>query len=253
MFFTQSSAHCQTETSHQAGAQQLSTVTSWWATSTTAGPAPAGSSTGRGPPGPPYCDPSDQDPPGPSPPDCDPGPPNDGLNRDGPLDDPLGDNPSNPGNPPPDHDPDHDSDGGPPEDDDRPWDMQVDLANVIAALAYQVAYPHTQHSKVWEPDQFDGSNSWKLQSFLVQCQLNFNDRVSTFASDKSEVNYVLSFLKGMALNWFEPDLLRIQEGGDPPPWIHNYPPFILELHTNFGPHDPIGDTEADFICAIRSV
>ena len=245
MSFTQASTYHQTETSHWAGAQQLPTVTSRWATSTTAGPAPAGSSTGRGPPGPPDCDPLDQGPPGPSPPDCDQGPPNDGPDRDGPPNDPPGDNPSNPGNPPPDHDPDDDGDHGPPEDDNPPWDTQVDLANAILALAYQVAHPHTQHSKVREPDQFDGSNSQKLQSFLMQCQLNFNDWVSTFASDKSKVNYVLSLLKGMALDWFEPNLLRIQEGGDPPPWIDDYPSFISELCTNFRPHNPIGDAEAD--------
>jgi len=85
---------------------------------------------------------------------------------------------------------------------------------------------------------------------LVQCQLNFNDRVSAFASDKAKFNHVLSFLKGTALDWFEPTLLKIQEGGFPPDWIDDYPAFVSELCTNFGPHDPVGDTEAD-IKALR--
>jgi hypothetical protein len=107
--------------------------------------------------------------------------------------------PPGPPNPDPDNgDGDGDGDGNDHDDDDH--DLRGDLANAIAALANSVARPRTQHSKVQEPDQFDGSDSRKLQSFLVQCQLNFNDRVTAFASDKAKVNYVLSFLKGMALD-----------------------------------------------------
>src|SRR5437879_307411 len=53
---------------------------------------------------------------------------------------------------------------------------------------------------------------------------------------------MLLFLKGMALSWFEPNLLN-PTPGDLPLWADNYQEFILELMTNFGPHDPIGDAE----------
>ncbi|KIK80540.1 hypothetical protein PAXRUDRAFT_15732 [Paxillus rubicundulus Ve08.2h10] len=46
----------------------------------------------------------------------------------------------------------------------------------------------------------------------------------------------------MALEWFEPDL----QMGDPtlhPDWMDDYQEFALELQTNFGPDDPIGDAE----------
>jgi hypothetical protein len=46
-------------------------------------------------------------------------------------------------------------------------------------MTSNIGQPHTQHSKVQEPNQFDGSDSWKLQSFLVQCQLKFNDQVQS--------------------------------------------------------------------------
>jgi len=162
MSFTQASTHRQTETSRRAGNEQLPTVTARRATSITTGPAPAGSSAGGGPPGPP------PGPPGPGPPDRDQDPPDGNL--------------GNPGGAPPDPDDD---------DDDDEQDIRDNLADAISALANSVARPHTQHSKVREPDQFD---SRKLRSFLVQCQLNFNDQVTAFASDKSKVNYVLSFL-----------------------------------------------------------
>jgi hypothetical protein len=49
----------------------------------------------------------------------------------------------------------------------------------------------------------------------------------------------------MALDWFEPTLLQIQEGGFAPVWFENYPAFVTELCNNFRPHDPVGDAEAD--------
>jgi hypothetical protein len=225
MSFARTETQWTTENSCWASDQGLPTVTARQTTTTSTGLAPARFTAGNGPPNPP------PGPPGPpSPPNPNPG------------------NPGNPGGAPPNPDPDNgddngDGDGKNRDDDDH--DLQNNLADAITALANSVARPRTQHSKVREPNQFDGSDSQKLWSFLVQCQLNFNDWVSAFASDKAKVNYVLSFLKGTALDWFEPALLKIQEGGFPPNWIDDYPAFVSELCTNFGPHDPISDAEAD--------
>ena len=38
-------------------------------------------------------------------------------------------------------------------------------------------------TKVREPDTFDGTDPRKLRAFLVQCELNFQDRPKAFASD----------------------------------------------------------------------
>jgi hypothetical protein len=46
----------------------------------------------------------------------------------------------------------------------------------------------------------------------------------------------------MALEWFEPDLLS-GDLNDQPDWMDDYSAFMLELQTNFGPHDPVGDAE----------
>ena len=94
-------------------------------------------------------------------------------------------------------------------------------------------------SKVQEPDVFDGSDTRKLQAFLVQCQLNFNSKPWAFWTDASKVNYMISYLKGTALDWFEPGLMS----DDPPDWISNYSEFTSKLKQNFGPHDPKGDME----------
>jgi hypothetical protein len=46
----------------------------------------------------------------------------------------------------------------------------------------------------------------------------------------------------MALEWFEPDLLL--DGLSPhPDWMDDYSEFMLELQTNFRPHDTSGDAE----------
>ncbi|KAG6327963.1 hypothetical protein ID866_11126 [Astraeus odoratus] len=52
----------------------------------------------------------------------------------------------------------------------------------------------------------------------------------------------LSFLKGIALTWFEPDLLNAIPG-DEPTWADDYSEFVIKLTTNFGPHGPVSDAE----------
>jgi len=53
--------------------------------------------------------------------------------------------------------------------------------------------------------------------------------------------YALSYLKGTALDWFEPGLLR----PNPPDWLDDFDDFISELQNNFRPHDPEGKAEAE--------
>jgi len=99
------------------------------------------------------------------------------------------------------------------------------------------------HTKVREPDTFDGTDPCKLRAFLVQCELNFQDRPKAFASDRARVTFAQSYLKGMALEWFEPDLLNSANPRARPLWMDNYAQFVSELKSNFGPHDPVGDAE----------
>ena len=82
----------------------------------------------------------------------------------------------------------------------------------------------------------------KLCTFLMQCKLNFQDCPKSFDNDRTKVIYAQSYLKGMALDWFEPKLLL----GNPQfhlLWMDNYSSFMHELHSNFGPHDPVSDAE----------
>ena len=61
--------------------------------------------------------------------------------------------------------------------------------------------------------------------------------------DCTKVTFMQSYLKGMALEWFESNLLQMKNPMLHPAWMDNFHKFTLELQTNFGPHDPIRDVE----------
>ena len=83
-----------------------------------------------------------------------------------------------------------------------PYDALPDLAKAFGQLADSLnntRKPSIQ-ARVREPDQFDGSDTHKLQLFLTQCLLNFRNHPDAFTDDSAKVTYVLSFLHGTALN-----------------------------------------------------
>jgi hypothetical protein len=55
--------------------------------------------------------------------------------------------------------------------------------------------------------------------------------------------YILSFLRGMALDYFNADILG-ENDGTVPYWDGNFPLFIEELELQFGPYDSVADAEA---------
>ncbi|KAG6326280.1 hypothetical protein ID866_12809 [Astraeus odoratus] len=130
------------------------------------------------------------------------------------------------GNDPDPNDPDND-DGGDndtpdPDTEDNPL---LVLTNTISCLSHAIrCRPEDSgavHTKVCEPDTFDSTDPKKLHEFLVQCKLNFHDRPQAFCSDVQKVSFALSFLKGIALTWFKPDLLNAIPGAEPT-WADDY-------------------------------
>src|SRR6266581_4192976 len=129
--------------------------------------------------------------------------------------------------------------------------MFAQLSQAVNLLAWNATTGHPavpppdppQRTKVRKPDQFDSSDLQKLQVFLVQCELNFQDCPNAFNTGCTKVIYMQSYLKGMALNWFEPKLLLGPNPQFHPCWMDDYPEFVQELKSNFGPHDPVGNAE----------
>jgi hypothetical protein len=157
-----------------------------------------------------------------------------------------------PGGGPPDDDDDDDPWGDPNNDadddednlnpQDRVFLRLSEAINNLARNSRTSSASEDSKAKVREPDTFDGSDPRKLRAFFVQCELNFQSKPRAFRTDRAKVTFAQSYLKGMALEWFEPDLLSGDDYNHPD-WMDDYSEFMLELQTNFGPHDPVGDAE----------
>ena len=168
-----------------------------------------------------------------------------------PRDEPLySDDPNNnPDNNPDDNDLFNDNQYDAKYEDDIeqvPHDTLVQLTSAISSLTHSTCHPTSKsapHTKVWELDQFDKTDPCKLQTFLVQCKLNFQDHPKAFIIDHTKVTFVQSYLKGMALEWFEPDLLQMEDPALKLNWMNDFKEFILELQTNVRPHDLVRDVE----------
>ena len=61
--------------------------------------------------------------------------------------------------------------------------------------------------------------------------------------DRSKITFAQSYLKGMALEWFEPDLLDTGDLANCLCWMDNWTAFVAELQSTFGPHNPVADAE----------
>ncbi|KIO10670.1 hypothetical protein M404DRAFT_128725 [Pisolithus tinctorius Marx 270] len=123
------------------------------------------------------------------------------------------------------------------------------LDNLTSAIKLLACNAHTtpepsSRTRLHEPNTFDGTNPKKLHAFFIQCKLNFQDQPWAFRTDHAKVIFAQSYHKGMALEWFKPDLLGLNNPNDRPLWMDSWREFILELQTTFGPHDLVADAES---------
>ncbi|KIN99141.1 hypothetical protein M404DRAFT_30604 [Pisolithus tinctorius Marx 270] len=134
-----------------------------------------------------------------------------------------------------------------PDPDTEPAVMVFDsLAKAIKLLAHnaRTSPESSSRTKLHEPNTFDGTDPKKLRAFFIQCELNFQDHPRAFRTDHTKVIFAQSYLKGMALEWFEPDLLGLDDPDNWPLWMDSWREFVLELQTTFGPHNPVTDAES---------
>jgi len=115
--------------------------------------------------------------------------------------------------------------------------------NCLSCSSHHTSDSSSSRAKVREPDTFDGTDPKKLWTFLVQCELCFQDHAKAFCQDRARVMFAQSYLKGMTLEWFEPDLLNSGNPADHPRWMDSWVHFVMELQSTFGPHDPVADAE----------
>ena len=117
-------------------------------------------------------------------------------------------------NPGPNPDPDGGDGGGPPDDDgDHSSDDAEDEAlnrsykDDLAIIAKHVVDKDGGNIKVRVPDTFNGSDPDKLRDFILGCRLYFRGNKRAFRSEANQVTFAISYLRGTALDHFEPYIL----------------------------------------------
>ena len=115
--------------------------------------------------------------------------------------------------------------------------------NCLSKSSHCTNNSSSSHAKVRELDTFDGTDPKKLRTFLVQCELCFQDCPKAFHQDRAKVTFTQSYLKGMTLEWFELDLLDPGAPAQWPRWMDSWVHFVAELQKTFSPHDPVADAE----------
>src|SRR3979490_1421731 len=118
-----------------------------------------------------------------------------------------------------------------------------DVLDAIIELGRTAQQHHQdgQAAQIQEPDTFDGTDPKKLKGFIFLCNMNLHMRPNTFTNDRQKINYMIWFLKGSALDCFEPYLT-----GDPqtePGWTTNLDAFIDELQINFSSWEEQAEAE----------
>ena len=136
-------------------------------------------------------------------------------------------------------DPEEGSNRGTPSPDDPPPNLAQAILLMTNELRRREDQPPAHRAKAKEPDTFDGSDPKKLNNFILLCNLYFRNNPAYF-DDEPKVTFALSYLRGTALEYFEPSIL---DSNDTPDWMDDWSAFLRTLRVQFGPIDPTADAE----------
>lgn len=102
--------------------------------------------------------------------------------------------------------------------------------------------PMDERVQIRDPDVFTGESPHALQSFFGQCELVFQAKPGTYASDRSKIIYMASNFRKTAQVWWQQFALH---PSDPPAlFLLNYSEFKRELQKQFGAKDVDGSARA---------
>ncbi|MBW0543976.1 hypothetical protein O181_083691 [Austropuccinia psidii MF-1] len=119
------------------------------------------------------------------------------------------------------------------------------MANIQAASSSESSRPPAFKTICMKaPECFDGTQPFKVRSFIQSCQLIFHNDLANFSQDRKKVLYATSFLIGRAAKWIEPYLsnLTIQ---DPSYLLNSWKLFESQLFTLFGDTYEFRKSEAE--------
>ena len=96
--------------------------------------------------------------------------------------------------------------------------------------------PHTR-VKTCNPNAYDSTDLSKLCAFLSQCCLTFRSCPNNFINNQIKITYVVSWLKGTTLCWYEPNLNLPDD--KLPDFTVYWPAFEEALKATFSKPDPV--------------
>jgi len=118
-----------------------------------------------------------------------------------------------------------------------------ELQAVLVALARQlINRPQKKLRVIKEPDPFSRGGPEELCAFVFQCQIYFRACEGEFTDDANKVFFAISYLRGIALDYFEPFI-------NEPDLYHNldfledWSAFVQKLSNIFGSYSPENDDE----------
>ncbi|MBW0548239.1 hypothetical protein O181_087954 [Austropuccinia psidii MF-1] len=94
------------------------------------------------------------------------------------------------------------------------------------------------------PECFDGTQPFKVRSFIQLCRLIFHNDPPHFSQYRKKVLYATSFLIGRASKWIEPYLSNLTNQ-DPSYLLNSWKLFESQLFTLFGDPNEVRKAAAD--------
>jgi len=110
----------------------------------------------------------------------------------------------------------------------------LELQAILLAIARQSnPQPQKKLRVIKEPDPFSGGSPDKLRAFIFQCQIYFHAYDREFTDDAKKVFFAISYLRGIALDYFEPFI------NEPDPYhnldfLKDWSAFVQKLSNIFG-------------------
>ncbi|MBW0587919.1 hypothetical protein O181_127634 [Austropuccinia psidii MF-1] len=119
------------------------------------------------------------------------------------------------------------------------------MANLEAASSSEASRPPAfKTASMKAPECFDGTQPFKVRSFIQSCQLIFHNYPASFAQDRKKFLYATSFLIGRASKWIEPYLSNLTNQ-DPNYLLKSWKLFEFHLFTLFGDPNEVRKAEAE--------
>ena len=113
------------------------------------------------------------------------------------------------------------------------------LANTLNSNQTPGPNTNSRGTKARIPDTFSGTEPDKLNNFLFQCHLYFHANTVQFDMDIVKINFTMTYLTGVAQNWFEVGLNQ-KDQNILQDWLSDWNLFVDKLCWHFGLLDSIG-------------